>query len=122
MFVKGKTHFLELFTTYLKDHSNVYRITRIGKCPELFFYCMEKDQKQDSWSAVGFAWELGYSIAIPLVLFTLGGRLLDKKLGTSPWLLLAGLFFSIIITFYIVYQKLMTIIKSEESKDKKEEK
>jgi len=87
---------------------------------------MEKEKKKNlslasdgSWSAVGFAWELGYSIAIPLVLFTLGGRLLDKKLETSPWLLLLGLFISIIVTFYIVYQKLMKIIKDQDSQDKK---
>jgi len=84
---------------------------------------MEDGKKQDSWSALSFAWELGYSISIPLVVFTLGGRLLDKKLGTAPWLLLAGLFISIIVTFYIVYSKLVKIIKeeekSEENKDKK---
>ena len=80
---------------------------------------MKNNNKQDSWSALSFAWELGYSIAIPLVVFTMGGRLLDKKLGTSPWLLLIGLFISIIVTFYIVYQKLMTIIKDQESSDKK---
>ena len=80
---------------------------------------MKNNNKQDSWSALSFAWELGYSISIPLVVFTLGGRLLDKKLGTAPWLLLIGLFISIIVTFYIVYQKLMTIIKDQESSDKK---
>ena len=74
-----------------------------------------------SWSAVSFAWELGYSIAIPIVLFTLGGRLLDKKLETAPWLLLVGLFISIIVTFWIVYKKLMEIIRSEETKDKSKE-
>ena len=84
---------------------------------QLFF--MEKDQKKDSWSAVGFAWELGYSISIPLVIFTLGGRFLDRKFGTSPWLLLTGLFVSIIITLYIVYKKTMKIIKNQESQTKK---
>ncbi|NMC87441.1 MAG: AtpZ/AtpI family protein [Candidatus Moranbacteria bacterium] len=79
---------------------------------------MKEESKKDSWSAVGFAWELGYSIAIPLVIFTLGGRLLDKKFGTSPWLLLIGLFLSIIVTFYIVYKKLMDIIRSEERMEK----
>ena len=89
---------------------------------------MKKDQKQNpslasdrSWSALSFAWELGYSIAIPIVLFTLGGRLLDKKLQTSPWLLLVGLFISIVVTFCIVYKKLMEIIRSEELKNKREE-
>ena len=80
---------------------------------------MKNSNKQDSWSAVGFAWELGYSISIPLVVFTLGGRLLDKKLGTSPWLLLVGLFVSIIVTFYIVYQKLMAIINEQKSSEEK---
>lgn len=79
---------------------------------------MEKGKKQDSWSAIGFAWELGYSISIPLAVFTLGGRILDKKLETSPWLLLAGLFISIIVTFCIVYQKLMAIINDQESSNK----
>ena len=79
----------------------------------------KEEKNTSSWSAVGFAWELGYSIAIPLVLFTLGGRLLDKKLETSPWLLLSGLFISIIVTFYIVYQKLMKIIKDQDLQDKK---
>jgi F0F1-type ATP synthase assembly protein I len=76
-------------------------------------------KNDESWSALGFAWELGYSISIPLVVFTLGGRLLDKKIGTTPWLLLAGLFISIIVTFYIVYAKLIKIIKEEENSDKK---
>jgi ATP synthase protein I len=74
---------------------------------------MEDNKKQNSWSAVGFAWELGYSIAIPLVIFTLGGKFLDKKMGTSPWLLLFGMFLSIGVTFYIVYIKLMAVINSE---------
>jgi F0F1-type ATP synthase assembly protein I len=71
----------------------------------------EKKEKNDSWSAVSFAWELGYSIAIPLVLFAIGGRYLDKKLGTSPWLLLGGLFISIIISSFIVYRKTIKILK-----------
>ena len=80
---------------------------------------MENNKKQNPWSAVSFAWELGYSISIPLVIFTLGGRFLDRKFETSPWLLLTGLFVSIIITLYIVYQKTMKIIKNQESQDKK---
>lgn len=43
------------------------------------------------WLALGFAWQLGYTVAVPLVVFTLAGRLLDTKLGTHPWLLLTGL-------------------------------
>jgi F0F1-type ATP synthase assembly protein I len=71
----------------------------------------DADNKDNAWSAVGFAWELGYSIAIPLVLFAVGGRYLDKKLGTSPWLLLGGLFISIIISSFVVYKKTVKILK-----------
>ena len=67
-------------------------------------------EKESNWSAIGFAWELGYSIAVPLALFALGGRFLDKKLGTSPWLLLGGIVISIAITSFIVYKKVMTVI------------
>ncbi len=74
----------------------------------------EKNQKPDSsWSALGLAWELGYMIAIPLVLFALIGRFLDKKLGTSPFLLLAGILISIGVTSWLVYRKTREIIEKE---------
>jgi F0F1-type ATP synthase assembly protein I len=71
-----------------------------------------KESKDSSWSALGFAWELGYSIIIPLVLFALGGRYLDKKLGTSPWLLISGMVISIVFTSIIVYKKVITVISN----------
>jgi len=76
-------------------------------------FFMEKDKDKDNekpWSALGFAWELGYSIVIPIVVFALIGRLLDKKLDTSPWLLLLGILISIIVTTVLVYQKTIKII------------
>jgi F0F1-type ATP synthase assembly protein I len=71
-----------------------------------------KEPQTSSWSALGFAWELGYSIVIPLVLFALGGRYLDKQLGTSPWLLLAGLAISLVLTSFIVYHKVTKELKN----------
>lgn len=74
----------------------------------------DKDVKNDSsWSAVSLAWELGYSIAVPLVIFALIGRLLDKKLGTSPWLLLIGILIAIISSSYIVYKKAIDIMNQK---------
>ena len=67
---------------------------------------INKEEKNAfSWSALGFAWELGYSIVVPLVLFAMGGRYLDKKMGTSPWLLLGGLAISIVLTSIVTYYK-----------------
>jgi len=65
-----------------------------------------------SWSALGFAWELGYSIVVPLVLFAMGGRYLDKKMGTSPWLLLGGLAISIVLTSIITYYKVIKELRN----------
>ena len=64
----------------------------------------------NTWSALSLAWELGYTIAIPIVALALGGRLLDKKLGTAPWLLLTGIFLSLIVSSWLVYGKTVKII------------
>ena len=61
-------------------------------------------------SALGLAWEMGYTIAVPLVVLALGGRFLDKKLGTTPFLLLAGILLSIALSSWLVYKKTLDII------------
>lgn len=72
---------------------------------------MDKKQKSDKiWPSLGLVWELGYLIAVPLVILALLGRMFDKKLGTSPWLLIAGLLFSVSIFSYLVYKKAISLI------------
>lgn len=70
-------------------------------------------------SAFGLAWELGYTIAIPLVILAGGGRLLDRYFNTSPLFLLIGVATSIIITVYVLYNKIKAIlnpvVKDEET-------
>lgn len=78
----------------------------------LAVFIMDKNTESNkSWSAMKFAWELGYSIIVPLVVFALLGRFLDKKMGTAPWALLSGVSLSIIATSYIVYKKTVEILK-----------
>lgn len=74
-------------------------------------FFMENNKQSDTWSALGFAWNLGYSIAIPLILFALGGRFLDKYMGTSPWMLLLGILISIIVTTVLVYKKTIKLME-----------
>lgn len=62
------------------------------------------------FSAWQFAWELGYTIAIPIVVLALVGRWADKAWGTSPWMLLAGIVLSIIISSALVYRKVKKIL------------
>jgi F0F1-type ATP synthase assembly protein I len=71
----------------------------------------ETDKKDKSWSATSLAWELGYIITIPLVVLALLGRYLDKKMGTSPWLLLLGLLIAIFASSYGIYKKSKDIIE-----------
>ena len=89
----------------------------------------DKNKKSAPWSALRFAWELGYLIAIPLVIFALGGAFVDRWLGTKPWFLITGVMLSIIIYTLGVFLKAVKVMaeqarstppKKEEKKDTKE--
>jgi hypothetical protein len=62
--------------------------------------------KNSLWTVLNLAWELGYLIALPIVILGFGGAWLDKKFGTSPILLLAGIGLSVIISGIAVYRKI----------------
>ena len=65
--------------------------------------------KNSLWSALNLAWELGYTIALPIVILGFGGAWLDKKWGTSPALLLIGIALSLLISGIAVYRKVKSI-------------
>jgi len=70
-------------------------------------------------SMLSLAWELGYMIAIPIVVLAVGGAWLDKKMGTSPWMLLLGVGSSIIMTSFMVYSKVAVLMSDlGDTKDK----
>ncbi len=80
----------------------------------------EIKEKGQTWSALSLAWQLGYSIAIPLVVLALGGRFFDKKFGTSPWLLLTGILLSLVVSTFLVYSKTIKILGETGDKNKKQ--
>lgn len=49
---------------------------------------------------------LGIQLAVSILLFLYLGQWLDKKLGTAPWLLIAGVFVGAGIGFYNLYHVL----------------
>jgi len=49
---------------------------------------------------------LGFQFAAAVGLFALGGRWLDGKLGSSPWLLLMGVFTGFALGLYSLLSKL----------------
>ncbi len=63
------------------------------------------------WQAMEVVWDIGISIAVPVVLFTLGGRWLDKRYGTSPFFILVGLFLSLAVSTLITVRKGKEIAK-----------
>lgn len=42
------------------------------------------------WEMLSLAGQIGYIVAIPAFVFGFGGALLDKRLETVPWLMIAG--------------------------------
>lgn len=44
--------------------------------------------------------QIGFGVAIPLVVLGLLGRYLDQKFGSSPYLTLAGIALAVVITFF----------------------
>lgn len=70
---------------------------------------MASPEWSSTWRALAIAGELGYTIAIPIVLFALGGRMLDLRWGTSPWLLLAGIFLAIVVSGFVIARKIRKV-------------
>ncbi len=81
-----------------------------------FSYINMKNGKNPLWSSLSLAWELGYTIAIPIVILGLAGRLLDRKFDTSPWLLLTGIFLSIFLSTLGIYYKTTRILAELDKK------
>lgn len=92
----------------MTKRSTSYNISQFfGLDPGSRFYMSEQDKP---FRAAQLAWSLGYTIALPLVIFALGGRFLDKKFDTGPWLFLAGVLLSIIVSSWAVWLKVAKII------------
>jgi len=56
------------------------------------------------WQAIGTALGLGFSLVFSLVLCIGGGVLLDRWLGTTPYLTLVGLVLGLATAGYSLYQ------------------
>lgn len=68
-------------------------------------------QRSAFWQALGLAWELGYLIIVPLIIFALAGRWADQQFGTSPWLFLGGMTLAIITTTIFLVRKFSGLIR-----------
>lgn len=67
----------------------------------------DKTKPFRAWVLAG---ELGYMIAIPIVIFALIGRFADRFFDTSPWLLLIGILISIFTSTWLIYRKVKEVM------------
>ncbi len=78
------------------------------------------NQKRNFFYAASLGLELGFLIAVPLVVFLLVGLFIDRKLGTLPLFLIIFLILSTISTFFeIRYLILPFLEKRSQKKDNK---
>ena len=72
-------------------------------------------QEPDKGIPVGEYAGLGLQFAASIVVFLYLGQWLDRKLGTAPWLLLAGVFLGAGGSFYSMYRRLMAAQAREDA-------
>jgi F0F1-type ATP synthase assembly protein I len=56
---------------------------------------------------------------VAILLFLFLGKWLDERLGTTPWLLIAGVFLGAGASFYSIYRRLMADQKREDEARKR---
>ena len=69
--------------------------------------------RHDLVLAVRLAWNFGYIIAIPAVLFGFGGASLDKQFGTSPTFILIGFALALLLSGLGIWRAVKEIIAQD---------
>lgn len=77
----------------------------------IFTITMKQNFTSKEFSALRLSFQLGYTIVIPLVIFTLVGVFLDRYFHTSPLFLFIGLIISIIASTYGVYKAVLPFLE-----------
>ena len=63
----------------------------------------------DVFRLLGFGWYFATCLGVG----TVGGILLDRRLGTKPWLLIVGLLLGTIAGFYGMFKMLMPLYRAD---------
>ncbi|MEJ0021161.1 MAG: AtpZ/AtpI family protein [Candidatus Doudnabacteria bacterium] len=70
------------------------------------------DNTPNKWALVSLATEMGFIIALPLLVFALGGKWLDARMHNStPWFTLLGILLAITSTTIWLTRKIKDLIK-----------
>lgn len=77
------------------------------------------EERSRFFYALSLVLQLGFSMALPLVVGIGGGVWLDQKFNTSPRLTLLGIVLGLIVSGYSFYYEVLPLI-TKDKKDKKE--
>lgn len=66
---------------------------------------------REFWYAVSVATQLGFEVALPPVVLMMLGRWVDGRLGSSPFLTLAGALAGLVISYHAAVAMLSPLIK-----------
>ena len=69
---------------------------------------VRRKASEEGSSGVDFG-AIPFQLAFSLLAGVYGGEWLDKKLGSAPWLLIAGVFLGAGLSFYSIYEKLTAV-------------
>lgn len=58
--------------------------------------------------------DTAWRIAVPVILFAVGGLLLDKKIGSAPWLTMLGVVIGFVFAGLLVKKQIDAINRREE--------
>lgn len=79
----------------------------------------QSNRKKGIFDALSLIGHLGFHIAIPLVVFALIGRWLDKAINASPWFLITGIVLSLIVSSVTIGKRIRRILDDIDSESKK---
>ncbi|OGE80413.1 MAG: hypothetical protein A2660_01835 [Candidatus Doudnabacteria bacterium RIFCSPHIGHO2_01_FULL_45_18] len=65
----------------------------------------------NKWRIANLGFEMGFIIALPLLVFILVGKWLDAKFNSTPWLTLTGIVLAITLTTTWLTKRLKEYIK-----------
>ena len=71
--------------------------------------------KQAPWVYLQYCGQIGFAIAVPIVLGALGGSYIDTRWGTKPKMTLIGLCGGIVVSWITFFQIIQEIIKKRKN-------
>ncbi len=71
----------------------------------------KKRRGPDTWLYLGLAGQIGYTVAVPLVVGVLGGVFIDRAAHTRPWFTIIGLVIGMVLSVMGFIRTIREVLK-----------